>query len=69
MISEGTAMAFGLGPIIGELITEYIGWNGLFAVTCLVLVLLPILLHLLPKEQPKPFLFDITGAYLPSSMR
>jgi MFS family permease len=59
MISAGTAMAFGLGPIIGGLITEYIGWNGLFAVTCLVLVLLPILLHLLPKEQPKPFLFDI----------
>lgn len=63
-ISAGTAMAFGLGPIIGGLITEYIGWNGLFAVTCLVLVLLPILLRLLPKEQPKPFRFDITGALL-----
>ncbi|OBZ16125.1 MFS transporter [Bacillus sp. FJAT-27264] len=64
MISAGSAMAFGLGPIIGGLISEYIGWNGLFAITCLVLVLLPILLRLLPKEQPKPFKFDIAGALL-----
>ncbi|TVX98670.1 MFS transporter [Cohnella terricola] len=64
MISAGSAMAFGLGPIVGGLISEFIGWNGLFAVTCLVLVLLPILLRLLPKEQPKPFRFDIVGALL-----
>lgn len=64
MISAGAAMAFGLGPIVGGLITEYIGWNGLFAVTCLVLVPLPILLRLLPKEQPKPIRFDIVGAIL-----
>lgn len=47
------AMAFGLGPIAGGLISEYFGWNGLFAITCLVLVLLPFLLRLLPKEQPR----------------
>ncbi|MBP3962501.1 MFS transporter [Paenibacillus lignilyticus] len=64
MISAGSAMAFGLGPIVGGLISEYIGWNGLFAVTCIVLILLPILLRLLPKEQPKPFRFDLIGAIL-----
>lgn len=64
MISSGSALAFGLGPIIGGLISEYIGWNGLFAVTCLVLVLLPVLLRLIPKEEPKPFRFDLLGAVL-----
>ncbi|MGE7608233.1 MFS transporter [Peribacillus frigoritolerans] len=61
MISAGSSMAFGLGPIIGGLISKYFGWNGLFVVTCLVLVLLPVLLLLLPKEQPKPFQLDIIG--------
>ncbi|MEK8132139.1 MFS transporter [Paenibacillus filicis] len=64
MISAGAAMAFGMGPIVGGLITEYMGWNGLFGFTSLVLVLLPVLLRLLPKEQPKPFRFDILGAVL-----
>lgn len=64
MISAGSAMAFGLGPIAGGLISEFFGWNGLFVVTCLVLVVLPVLLRLLPKEQPKPFRFDILGAAL-----
>jgi DHA2 family metal-tetracycline-proton antiporter-like MFS transporter len=64
MISVGSAMAFGLGPLVGGLISEYFGWNGLFAVTCLVLAVLPFLLRLLPKEQPQPFRFDVLGAAL-----
>jgi len=64
MISSGSAMAFGLGPIIGGVITQYFGFNGLFAVTCLVLILLPIMLKLLPKEMPAPGSFDVVGALL-----
>jgi DHA2 family metal-tetracycline-proton antiporter-like MFS transporter len=65
MISAGSAMAFGLGPIIGGLISEYFGWNGLFVITCLVLAILPVLLRLLPREGPiKATRFDIGGAIL-----
>ncbi|NQX60492.1 MFS transporter [Paenibacillus qinlingensis] len=64
MISAGSAMAFGLGPIIGGLVNAYFGWNGLFAVTCLVLVILPALLSLLPRENALRFHFDIPGASL-----
>ncbi|TFE19579.1 MFS transporter [Cohnella luojiensis] len=65
MISAGSAMAFGLGPIAGGLISEYFGWNGLFAVTCLVLAILPVLLRLLPREGPiTAARFDILGAFL-----
>lgn len=65
LISSGSAMAFGLGPIVGGLISEYMGWNGLFAITVLVLLALPALLYFLPREtvnseQP----FDFTGALL-----
>ncbi|AKG36743.1 MFS transporter [Paenibacillus durus] len=64
MISAGSAMAFGLGPIVGGLISEYFGWNGLFAITCLVLLVMPVLIFLLPKEQPRKAAFDLTGAIL-----
>lgn len=64
MISAGSAMAFGLGPIVGGVISQYFGWNGLFGITCLVLIVLPVLLRLLPKEQPQPASFDILGAAL-----
>jgi DHA2 family metal-tetracycline-proton antiporter-like MFS transporter len=64
MISAGSAMAFGLGPIIGGLISEYFGWNGLFAITCLVLAILPVLLRLLPREKPRVGRFDVAGALL-----
>jgi len=64
MISGGSAMAFGLGPIVGGVVSEYFGWNGLFGVTCLVLAILPVLLKLLPREEAKPFRFDAVGATL-----
>lgn len=64
MISAGSAMAFGLGPIVGGLISEYFGWNGLFAITCLVLAVLPVLFRLLPSEPVRPGRFDTFGAVL-----
>ncbi|WP_152395915.1 MFS transporter [Paenibacillus guangzhouensis] len=64
MISTGSAMAFGFGPIIGGVLSEYFGFNGLFAVTCLILLVLPFLMRLLPKEEPKPLQFDVLGAAL-----
>ncbi len=57
-------MAFGLGPIVGGLISEYIGWNELFIVSSIVFLLLPILIRQIPKEEPKTFQFDLTGASL-----
>ncbi|WP_340018060.1 MFS transporter [Paenibacillus sp. FSL H3-0457] len=65
LISSGSAMAFGLGPIVGGLISEYWGWNGLFAITVLVLLALPVLLYFLPRESVKTDQpFDVIGAIL-----
>ncbi|MBE1446982.1 MFS transporter [Paenibacillus sp. OAS669] len=64
MIASGSALAFGLGPVIGGAITQYFGWHELFAVTCLVILLVPILWRLIPKETLERVRFDYTGAAL-----
>lgn len=63
IISAG-ALGFGLGPVVGGAITEYLGWNWLFAVTGLSFLIAPLLLRLLPKESRKKLLFDLPGALL-----
>lgn len=64
MIASGTALGYGVGPILGGAITEFFGWNGLFLVTCLVLPLMPVLRRLLPKETRGKFRFDAVGALI-----
>src|SRR5690554_2100918 len=63
VISIGRALAFGFGPLLGGIISEYFEWHGLFVVTCFVLLVLPPLLYLLPKERTKGLPFDLFGAF------
>lgn len=62
MITSASALAFGLGPVAGGAITEFLGWNGLFLITCLVVPLVPVLWRLLPKESASVGRFDLVGA-------
>jgi DHA2 family metal-tetracycline-proton antiporter-like MFS transporter len=64
LISAGSTLAFGLGPIVGGGISALLGWNGLFVVTCLVLIPMVPLIRLLPSEQARPFRLDLLGALL-----
>ena len=34
IIASSASLAFGLGPVIGGVITQYLGWNYLFACNC-----------------------------------
>lgn len=63
-IASGASLGFGLGPVFGGMLTQWIGWNFLFLVTLLVLLLLPFYIKWLPKEQPKKGKFDFIGAIL-----
>jgi MFS transporter, DHA2 family, metal-tetracycline-proton antiporter len=63
-ISSGASLGFGLGPVIGGIITQYLGWNYLFVVTGFVFLLMPIFMRLLPKEVVKLGKFDLIGAVL-----
>ncbi|WP_066312607.1 MFS transporter [Bacillus sp. FJAT-29814] len=64
MIASAASLAFGLGPVIGGVITQYLGWNYLFAVTGISVLSLPFFQKLLPKEVITKGRFDLYGAIL-----
>ncbi|WP_246945257.1 MFS transporter [Bacillus pinisoli] len=63
-IASAASLGFGLGPVLGGAITQYLGWNFLFAITGFVILMIPIFLKLLPKEEVKPVKFDTIGGML-----
>ncbi|MBY6037458.1 MFS transporter [Fictibacillus nanhaiensis] len=63
-ISSAASLGFGLGPVIGGGITQLFGWNFLFIVTGLVLLLLPVFKVYLPVEKRQAGSFDLIGALL-----
>ncbi|ANX14249.1 tetracycline resistance protein TetA [Fictibacillus arsenicus] len=63
-ISSAASLGFGLGPVIGGGITQLFGWNFLFIVTGVVLLLLPVFKIYLPVEQRRDGSFDFVGALL-----
>ncbi|TXC93058.1 MFS transporter [Metabacillus litoralis] len=64
LIASASSLGFGLGPVIGGAITQYLGWNYLFAITGLVVLLIPIFQRLLPKEDVQIVKFDTFGGIL-----
>lgn len=64
LISSAASLGFGLGPVIGGGITQLFGWNFLFVVTGLVLLLLPVFKVYLPVEKRREGSFDVIGALL-----
>lgn len=60
-IMSSVSMGFGLGPLIGGVVVQYVGWKYLFAITSLVLCILPLLLREIPKESFSKRPFDLIG--------
>jgi DHA2 family metal-tetracycline-proton antiporter-like MFS transporter len=61
-VMSAAALGLGLGPVVGGAFVEYLGWHYLFAVTAVVLLLVPFFVVLLPKEAPTKGSFDAIGA-------
>ncbi|EKN70862.1 tetracycline resistance protein TetA [Neobacillus bataviensis LMG 21833] len=64
IIASAASLAFGLGPVLGGVITEYLGWNYLFAITGFSVLSIPFFQRVLPKEVNKKGHFDLFGAIL-----
>jgi len=64
LITSAASLGLGLGPVIGGAITQYLGWNDLFIVTGISLLLIPVFYRLLPVEVSNKGSFDILGAAL-----
>ena len=64
LIASAASLAFGLGPVLGGVITQYLGWNYLFVVTIFPVLLIPFFQKLLPTEGIRKGNFDLYGAIL-----
>ncbi|WLR48773.1 MFS transporter [Halobacillus litoralis] len=64
LIASATSLGFGLGPVIGGLITDYLDWNFLFIVTIMVFLVIPVLYKFMPVEKAEKGRFDVIGALL-----
>lgn len=67
LIGSAASLGFGLGPVVGGAITQYLGWNYLFGITGFVFLMLPLFRKLLPKEEVTSGKFDLIGALLTSA--
>ncbi|ARI75897.1 MFS transporter [Halobacillus mangrovi] len=64
LIASATSLGFGLGPVAGGVITDYLDWNYLFIVTVMVFLVIPVLYRFMPKESAEKGQFDLAGALL-----
>lgn len=64
MVFSIIALGAAVGPIIGGFLTDWFGWEVLFAINFLSLLGLPFFLKYAPKEETKPGKLDIVGAIL-----
>ncbi|MGD7044592.1 MFS transporter [Jeotgalibacillus proteolyticus] len=64
MIASASSLGFGLGPVVGGTITDFLNWNYLFIVTVFVMAVIPLLFLLLPNQETKKASFDLLGGLL-----
>lgn len=64
LITSAASLGLGLGPVVGGAITQYLGWNDLFIVTGISLLLIPVFYRLLPQEPTHKGTFDVAGGIL-----
>jgi DHA2 family metal-tetracycline-proton antiporter-like MFS transporter len=64
VIASTVSLGAAMGPMLGGVITDLIGWRYLFLMTLLTLFALPFLKAMLPKEKASPKPFDIAGCLM-----
>ena len=64
MVFSIVALGAAMGPIIGGFLTDWLGWEVLFAINFLSLLGLPFFLKYVPREETRAGHFDIIGAIL-----
>lgn len=64
LITAIASLAVGLGPVIGGFVASRLHWHYLFLLPSLILVALPFLARLLPREPRKDGRVDLVGAAL-----
>ena len=60
-VAAAVTLGFGLGPLLGGVITEYTGWENLFAISILAILTIPVYQYLLPREASFGKKMDVLG--------
>lgn len=63
-VSATVAFGFGVGPLVGGSIAQWLDWHTLFLFSVLSLLALPVLIRALPDDRPAGGSFDFVGAAL-----
>ncbi len=64
LITSVVSLAIGFGPVIGGFVSSVLDWSFLFLIPALLLVSIPFISRILPREKRKPGSVDILGAAL-----
>lgn len=60
-MAAASTLGFGLGPLFGGLLTEYLGWRYLFAVSLIGVLMIPFYRMNIPNEKRPKEHFDFIG--------
>ncbi len=64
LVAAAVTLGFGMGPLLGGVLTQFLGWRYLFSVSLLSLIGLPFYFLLLPLEKRRKEFFDYIGMFL-----
>lgn len=67
-ITSIVSLAIGFGPVIGGFVSSSLDWSYLFLIPTLLLVSLPFIARLLPREEKRSGSVDLLGAALATLM-
>jgi MFS transporter, DHA2 family, metal-tetracycline-proton antiporter len=60
-VAAASTLGFGLGPLVGGLLTEYLGWRFLFVVSLISVLMIPVYRMNVPEDKRPKEHFDIVG--------
>ncbi|WP_158736790.1 MFS transporter [Alteribacillus sp. YIM 98480] len=63
-LNAAAILGMGFGPLLGGLVTYYLGWSALFLMTASAAVMIPVYVKYLPIEKNSDTSFDIVGLLL-----
>ena len=64
LVGAAVTLGLGIGPLLGGLLTEFLGWRYLFGVSLLSLIGIPFYFLLLPLEKKTKAVFDYMGMFI-----
>ncbi len=63
-IASASVLGFGLGPLVGGLLSDYLGWRYLFTISLIGVLTLPVYRRFIPNTKPVNGKFDGVGFVL-----